>query len=452
MTYPSLQRRLALRIGALFLVTMIAGIGFAIFRVQAVGPAFDRLSLEAQFDALSASLPASAPPPAYNGGEDAPIFGVWDAAGEVVARSPGADAAGIAARLPPAGSGFFQYRPPAGTGTERPVTRDGLAGRRTIDGRLLQIAVIENLNPDDELLGLMADEATDDLLFVGIPFTLIAGLIGMATVRGSLAVVSDVSRTARAIGPSAPGLRLGRPDIPLELQPLVQAVDGMLDRLEAAIESQRRFTAEAAHQFRTPLAIAVARLDQAGMDGNPLVEALRGDLGRLERLVRQMLAAARAEAGLYADPDERLQARDLVEDAVESLLPLASSLGVEIGIEGRGDFTLTGDRAALHGLLTNLIENALEHSARGDSVDVVIGDATLTVADRGPGVPAALRARIFERFWSGSKPCGRQGSGLGLVIASAIARQHGARLTVEDRPGGGALFIVNWNQATKDQP
>ncbi|MDD3444475.1 MAG: hypothetical protein PHS60_03640, partial [Zavarzinia sp.] len=286
--HPSLQRRLALRIGALFLVTMVAGIGFAIFRVQAVGPAFDRMSLRAQFDDLVAGLTAGSPPVIYTGGEAAPIFAVWDPAGQLLARSPGADAAGISVRLPAGGAGFFQYRSPAGADGGHPVMRDGLVQQREVGGRGLRIAVIEGVNPDDELLSLMADEATDDLLFVGVPFTLLAGLVGMATVRGSLAVVSDVSRTARAIGPAAPGLRLGRPDIPEELQPLVEAVDGMLDRLEAAIESQRRFTAEAAHQFRTPLAIAVARLDQAGTGDRALVEGLRGDLGRLERLVRQM--------------------------------------------------------------------------------------------------------------------------------------------------------------------
>lgn len=452
MRYPSLQRRLALRIGALFLVTMIAGIGFAIFRIQAVGPAFDRLSLQTQLDALVAALPTGAPP-AYSGGETAPLFAVWDETGQAIAQSPGADADGIATRLPAGGNGFFQYRPPA-TGPDRPVTRDGLAARRTIGGRPLIVAVIEGLNPDDELLGLMADEATDDLLFVGIPFTLIAGLIGMATVRGSLAVVSEVSNTARAIGPAAPGLRLDRPDIPRELLPLVRAVDGMVDRLEAAIDTQRRFTAEAAHQLRTPLAIAFARLDQAGADAGPLADGLRGDLGRLERLVRQMLAAARAEAGLYAGPAEDQQARALAEDAVEALLPLAFSLGVELGIEGRGDFALRGDRAALQGMITNLIENALEHSPRDAAVDVVVdGEGrTIGVADRGPGVPAALRARIFERFWSGAKPGGRQGSGLGLVIASAIARQHGAQLAVDDRPGGGAFFTVTWTHPAKEQP
>ncbi|PWR20414.1 sensor histidine kinase [Zavarzinia aquatilis] len=450
MRYPSLQRRLALRIGALFLVTMIAGIGFAIFRIQAVGPAFDRLSLKTQLDTLAADLPAGAPP-AYSGGETAPIFAVWDESGRAIARSPGADAAGIAARLPAKGEGFFQYRPPA-TGPDRPVMRDGLAAHRTVGGQPLIVAVIEGLNPDDELLGLMADEATDDLLFVGIPFTLIAGLIGVATLRGSLAVVSEVSNTARAIGPSAPGLRLDRPGIPRELLPLVQAVDGMVDRLEAAIESQRRFTAEAAHQLRTPLAIAVARLDQAGADAGPLAAGLRGDLDRLERLVRQMLAAARAEAGLYAGPAESLQVRALAEDAVEALLPLAFSLGVELGIEGRDDFALTGNRAALHGMIANLIENALEHSPRGAAVDIAIDDHAISVADSGPGVPAELRTRIFERFWSGTKPGGRQGSGLGLVIASAIARQHGADLSVGDRPGGGAVFTVDWNPSAKDRP
>ncbi|MDD3446700.1 MAG: HAMP domain-containing sensor histidine kinase, partial [Zavarzinia sp.] len=178
-----------------------------------------------------------------------------------------------------------------------------------------------------------------------------------------------------------------------------------------------------------------------------------GDPGRLERLVRQMLAAARAEAGLYAGPDEQVMARDLAGDVVESMLPLALSLGVEIGIGGEGDFAIEGNRAALHGLLGNLVENALEHSPKGAAVDVLVEGAagTIAVADQGAGIAPALRERIFERFWSGAKPQGRQGSGLGLVIAAAIARRHEAQLSVADRPGGGALFTIAWNRLAKDK-
>lgn len=447
----SLQRRLALRIGLLFLVTMVAALGFAVLRVQAVGPAFDRRSLESQLDTL-AEAPLAAPAPLYTGEEKAPLYAVADATGALLAASPGADGPGLLAHAPKSGNGFFQYRPPERDGGERPALRDGFAATRTIDGRALRLLVVEGLNPDDELLSLMADEASDDLLFVGIPFTLLAGLVGVATVRGSLRVVSQVSDTAEAIGIAPPGLRLDRPDIPRELRPMVRAFDGVLDRLEAAIDAQRRFTAEAAHQFRTPLAIALARLDQADDGCRPLAAALRGDLAQLEHLVRQMLATAQAEAGLYPAAAELVDARLLVEDVVERLLPLCFARKLDLGVEGEGSFSILGNRAALDGMLSNLIENALEHSPHGGVVDIIVDGARrcIAVTDQGPGIPPALRERVFERFFSGEKPMGRKGTGLGLVIARSIARRHGADITISDNTGGGSVFTLSWPPSTEE--
>ncbi|MFA5120239.1 sensor histidine kinase [Zavarzinia sp.] len=463
MTGVSLQRRLAVRIGGLFLLTTLAAIGFAVLRVRELGPALDRRSLHAQFAAVETALAVGldgAPfvateSPAltdYGGRPADPLYAVYDAGGRLIASSPGADGERILSHLPDNGDGFFQFRPQQTNDFgDLPTTRDGLAGHSEATGAPVEIAVIEAANPDDELLDVLSSEATEDLLYVGIPFTIFTGLIGIATIRGSLSVVSDVSRTAARIGLAPPGLRLDRPDIPSEVRPLVQAVDRILDRLEGAIDAQRRFTAEAAHQLRTPLAIALARLDQA--PGGMVPEAaLRDDLARLERLVGQLLAAARAEAGLYAGAENRLSALDLARDAVESMVPLALNRHSDLGIEEHGDFTVAGNRAALEGMLGNLIENALDHSPPETQVDVVVdGRArSIAVADRGPGVPPELRERIFERFWTSEKPSGRSGTGLGLFIARSIAASHGASVAISDRPGGGAIFTVTWTNKEKD--
>lgn len=206
------------------------------------------------------------------------------------------------------------------------------------------------------------------------------------------------------------------------------------------MQAQRRFLGEAAHAMRTPLAVLTARLDL--LDDMPVIEALRQDTERMSRLVGQLLRMARLD-GLPLDVSQRVELRTVAVEAITSLVPLGLRAGLTIGLqEDAPNACVNGNQAALVLATTNLIENALAQAPAGSEVEVTIGEpATITVLDRGPGVPLEVREQIFRRFERGPSPHG-EGVGLGLAIVAEIAAAHGGGVDVTDRAGGGAAFTL----------
>lgn len=274
-----------------------------------------------------------------------------------------------------------------------------------------------------------------------IPVIAAAALVMVVlTVRLGLRPLRRISALAARVGPEHTDIRLPERDLPSELLPLVTAFNQALERLDAAFAQQRRFTAEAAHQLRTPLAILTANLDDLKGDGE--VAALREDVARMNRLVDQLLRVARLEA----HPLDVSQRADLVTCAqatVSALAPLALQRGRELSFSGADvSVPVTGNATAIEDALRNLIENALAYAPVGTEVTVTVDAARrVAVADRGPGVPERDRARLFERFWRGRDASGT-GAGLGLPIVAEIMRAHGGRVTVHNRKGGAVFTLV----------
>lgn len=248
---------------------------------------------------------------------------------------------------------------------------------------------------------------------------------------------------------------------PAEIVPVAGAVNGLLQRVEAALERERRFTADAAHELRTPLAALkiqaqVARLADSGSDEAArqaaLLNVIRGT-DRLAHLVEQLLTLARVDAhapgqagNAFATESADLAAlaREVVAGAAGQGAQ-AQRRGVTLAaVLPPGTATVAGQADLLAVLLRNLVDNALRYTPAGGRVEVRIGREPfgwrLTVADDGPGIPVAERARVLERFVRLAEDAGGgEGSGLGLSIVARIAQLHGAALELGDGLGGKGL-------------
>lgn len=262
----------------------------------------------------------------------------------------------------------------------------------------------------------------------------------IVTVRTSLAPLKQASDRARAIDPASTGVRLDPAGVPTELTPLVMAINDALDRLERGFEAQRRFTGDAAHELRTPLAILTSGLE-ALPDGEG-VDRLRQDVSRMTRLVEQLLRVARLDA-LPLDTSKRVDLGMLVAEIVEQLAPWAVELNRSIAYEAPPqDIVIAGDADALASAIRNLVENAVHHTPVGTEVVVAVSaPAQVRVTDHGPGVPEGDRQAVFSRFWRGAGQT-RTGAGLGLAIVAQVAKAHHGGVSIEDAPGGGASFVI----------
>jgi two-component system sensor histidine kinase TctE len=226
--------------------------------------------------------------------------------------------------------------------------------------------------------------------------------------------------------------------LPQEVMPLVDALNSLIGRLAETRDTMRRFVANAAHQFRTPLAAVqiqvqrARREDNAGLRDEALAAADTA-LQRVTHLAEQILGLARAEPASIANIDmTQVDIAALARAAVEHWADAAIDRGVDLGYEGPfAPVTVRGDRRMLTDLIDNLIDNAIRYGKPAGRVTVSLATGPLVIAveDDGPGIPPAERTRVLERFYR-TPGTGSRGSGLGLAIANEIAARHGGRLEI----------------------
>jgi signal transduction histidine kinase len=234
---------------------------------------------------------------------------------------------------------------------------------------------------------------------------------------------------------------------------VLDALNGLLGRLTSALERERRFTADAAHELRTPLAGLKVHAQNAARAASPAERQASLDrmlvaLDRTIRLAEQMLAYNRA-AATAAQPERKpVSLRQLAGEAIETLQPRIAARRLRVTMTctpADGTAEVQGDRQKLASLVGNLLDNAARYAPDGSAIDVVLraerGGVTLEVVDQGPGIPEDLRARVFESYYRIPGTAGG-GSGLGLAIVREVARAHGARVEIRAGRGGQGTAVV----------
>ena len=276
-------------------------------------------------------------------------------------------------------------------------------------------------------------------LAVLLPSSVIFLALAWTVSLWSLRPLLRASQEAAAVGPLQPAARIAPDRLPAEVAPLVLAVNGALDRLARALENERRFTADAAHELRTPIAALRLRLQHGRLEGRTDWGAIDRDCAVLDRLVNQLLDLARKDR--TASGPRQVSVSNVARTGREAaliILPLVEAAGRRFVVDLPDTLAVAGDPDDLRDMLRNLLENALVHGAGCITLSATarLRDGcqrvVLSVADEGPGVAPPLRDAVFERFRKGS---GRaEGCGLGLAIARAVAEAHGGTIRFADSP------------------
>jgi two-component system sensor histidine kinase QseC len=283
-------------------------------------------------------------------------------------------------------------------------------------------------------------------LLIGLP--LLGLLVGWAVKRGLRPLDALThSLAARPLG-SHESIVLER--APQELQPVLDALNGQLQRLADALEREHRFSADVAHELRTPLASIMLNIESATATRDPLeaVASLAGaqhNVAALARRVEQLLALARLESGMASEQARSIDLVGVAIDVIEELTPVIADCGAELGFSHDDRPVLVqGHEAALAALLRNLLENAMRHVPAGGQVQLSVAQGatttTIDVADDGPGIPPERRAAVFARFQREAGSRG-DGYGLGLSIVQRAAELHGASIDLLDSPFGRGLRV-----------
>jgi two-component system, OmpR family, sensor histidine kinase TctE len=251
------------------------------------------------------------------------------------------------------------------------------------------------------------------------------------------------ARSLSDLRPLQPG------SVPREALPVVDAVNHLLERVQAGSAAQQAFLADAAHQLRTPLATLKTEAELAVMQPHPTelaatLQRLNQAASRSARLASQLLTLARSDpSARELLPPEPLDLKDLAAEAADEWVPRALQAGIDLGFELQ-PAPLQGQTFLLRELLANLLHNALAYAGAGAHVTVrsfvAEGAATLEVEDDGPGIPADDHARVLQRFQRGAQALGN-GSGLGLAIVNDIAAAHGAQVQLGTGSAGRGLRV-----------
>lgn len=283
---------------------------------------------------------------------------------------------------------------------------------------------------------------------LAVPLVIAPPLFALLVWVGTGRALRPLSRVSAEIARRDPGyLDPLEGEVPGEIAPVVERLNELLARLRESLESERRFTADAAHELRTPLAALRAHVQvaQGARDAAERDQALAGALAGVERathVAEQLLTLARLEQGAWKEAAEPFDLRRLAADCVADRAGTAASRRIALALEGAESATARGHAGLVAIALGNLLDNAIRYTTPGTEVVVSIAAAdggwAITVSDAGPGIPADRREEALQRFARLGQE-GAEGSGLGLSIVARVAQLHGGTLRLADGPGGRGL-------------
>jgi two-component system, OmpR family, sensor histidine kinase TctE len=440
---------------------LVFGLGFGVSAIFSYGEAYGTLkelrkhTLQGQAQELLAGLQFKADggvevtlpkawKNAYQRLDKSFAYSVYDANRRVVALSPN-----IAFPLPLVGPAELDRLQILGP------ERQALLAVGAPEGHTV---VVARGHPDQEALAESLIDENFEHLFVVVPFILLSLPLLWQISRWSLRPLARASLEAQSIGPADLSTRLSVQGLPNEVRPLVDAVNGALDRLAHAYEAERRLTADAAHQLRTPITVLDLRLQRARVGDRIDWPTIEREMAQLRDLIDRLMDLARRDnvaqdIDAHAGPQTVNLAR-VVRESAAIVLPIAEKEDRSVIVEAPDMVPFSGHSDDLRDMVHNLLDNALVHG-RG-TVRVAVRhessdrgqEVVIEVADEGMGVPEALKETVFERFRKGPLS---QGAGLGLAIVRQVARGHGGDVGFLSEPGCLARVVLPAIQDFEDQ-
>jgi heavy metal sensor kinase len=293
------------------------------------------------------------------------------------------------------------------------------------------------------------------LLATGLPVAVLVAIgVGYLLVGRALAPVNQIARKAEQITQHNLSERLPVARTAEELEQLSQSLNLMIGRLEDALLNSKRFVADASHELRTPLTAMRTELESIASDSR-LKPDLREALGslleeveRLTRIVEQLFALSRLDAGEAQAEWVQFDLAELAVTAAEQMSLLAEDKGIKVTSDAKQRVMVEGDRARLKQVVVNLLDNAIKYTPEKGEINLRVttadGQAVLEVSDNGIGIPQDALPHVFDRFFRVDKARTRDpgGAGLGLSIVKSICTAHGAQVEVESQNGSGSCFRV----------
>lgn len=317
-------------------------------------------------------------------------------------------------------------------------------------GAKFQVQVAEDLAHSDVIIDDIVKEFFPRVGWVILPLLIVLLLIDAVIFRRALEPLTLASEQARSITPQLASIRIDAANIPSEVLPLVSAFNNALERLEAGYKVQREFSADAAHELRTPLAVLRSKIE--ALKDSAGAQDLLASVDNMSHVVTQLLHLTEAEQ-FALDESETADLNDAAERVVAMLAPLAIDRDREIALFGpEKPVWVHGHATLIFRVLRNLTENALRYAPQGSAVEIRLSeDGVISVSDQGPGIRDDEKELVFQRFWRRDRQAAGN-TGLGLSIVKRIADLHGASLAIEDVEPHGARITLTFRRAEHAPP
>jgi len=309
--------------------------------------------------------------------------------------------------------------------------------RLRVDGNEVRIEIVSLGDPAGIRWWVVLYESLGDVWLPIAPIVFLIPFVTTIAVRRALKPLVHAAQQAEAINPGQATQRLELEGMPRETEAFASAINRLIERLSALVQSQKIFIASAAHELRTPLAVMLLELEKID---DPRARRLNADVVGMAESVNRLLVLARLEQSPQL---VELDLGAVASETIDRLRRLTAAQDHKIDMNVTEPQNLRGDPTAIREAVRNLLENAIKHTPAGTSICVTVGpDSTITVEDSGPGLASEIADQLFEPFRKGNPST--EGAGLGLAIVRQAVELHRGSIQVGRSPLGGAMFKLSF--------